>query len=339
MSTLKVLLAASAITAVGATAATAATLDDVKQKGFVQCGVSTGVPGFSYTDDAGNWQGFDPSVCQAVAAAVFGDSTKVKYTSTTGKTRFTALASGEIDMLARNTTWTLSRDADLGFTFIGVNYYDGQGFMVPKELGVTSAQELDGASVCIQTGTTTELNLADFFRLNDMNYEPVPIETQEEAIANYQAGRCDAYTTDASGLAAARSSFDNAKDHIILPEIISKEPLGPLVREGDDQWGDIVRWSLNALILAEEYGVTSENVDEMVESSENPEVRRLLGVEGSMGEMLGVDNKWGYNIVKQVGNYGQVFAKFIGAETPIGLERGLNAQYKDGGLIYSPPAR
>ncbi len=339
MSTMKVLLAASAVTLVSAAGANAATLDDIKAKGFVQCGVSTGVPGFSFTDDSGNWQGFDPAVCQAVAAAVFGDAGKVKYTPTTGKTRFTALASGEIDMLARNTTWTLSRDADLGFTFVGVNYYDGQGFMAPKALGVSSAKELDGASVCIQTGTTTELNLADFFRLNNMSYEPVPIETQEEAITNYQAGRCDVYTTDASGLAAARSSFDNPADHIILPEIISKEPLGPLVREGDEPWGDVVRWTLNAMITAEEFGVNSSNVDDMVASSDNPEVRRLLGVEGNMGEMLGLDPKWGYNVIKAVGNYGEVFEKFIGASTPVGLERGINAQYKDGGLIYSPPIR
>ncbi|HMA14297.1 MAG: amino acid ABC transporter substrate-binding protein [Bacteroidota bacterium] len=339
MSTMKVLLAATALTTFGASAATAATLEDVKQKGFVQCGVSTGVPGFSFTDDAGNWQGFDPAVCQAVAAAVFGDASKVKYTSTTGKTRFTALASGEVDMLARNTTWTLSRDADLGFTFIGVNYYDGQGFMVPKALGVTSAKELAGASVCIQTGTTTELNLADYFRANNMDYEPVPIETNEEARTNYLAGRCDVYTTDASGLAASRATFDNPADHIILPEIISKEPLGPAVREGDDVWGDIVRWSLNAMILAEEYGVTSENVDEMAKGTGNPDIDRLLGSEGNMGEMLGLDNKWAYNIVKQVGNYGQVFEQFIGASTPIGLERGLNAQYKDGGIIYAPPVR
>ncbi len=339
MSTLKVLLAASAVTVIGAAGASAATLDDVKAKGFVQCGVSTGVPGFSFTDDAGNWQGFDPAVCQAVAAAIFGDANAVKYTPTTGRTRFTALASGEIDMLSRNTTWTLSRDADLGFTFLGVNYYDGQGFMVPKALGITSASELNGASVCIQTGTTTELNLADFFRLNNMSYEPVPIETNEEARTNYLAGRCDVYTTDASGLAASRATFDNVADHIILPEIISKEPLGPLVRHGDDQWGDIVRWSLNAMIAAEEFGVTSENVDEMVANSDHPEVRRLLGVEGDMGAMLGLDNQWGYNILKQVGNYGEVFEKFIGANTPIGLERGLNAQYKDGGILYAPPIR
>ena len=339
MSKLKVMLAAGAITVVGATGATAGTLDDVKAKGFVQCGVSTGVPGFSFTDDSGNWQGFDPAVCQAVAAAVFGDASKVKYTSTTGKTRFTALASGEIDMLARNTTWTFSRDVDLGFTFIGVNYYDGQGFMVPKALGVTSAKQLDGASVCIQTGTTTELNLADYFRLNNMNYEPVPIETNEEARTNYLAGRCDVYTTDASGLAASRAALDTPADHVLLPEIISKEPLGPLVRQGDDQWGDVVRWTLNAMINAEEYGVTSANVDDMAANSNNPEVKRLLGTEGDLGGMLGLDSKWAYNAIKQVGNYGEVFAKYIGSDTPIGLERGVNAQYKDGGLIYAPPMR
>jgi general L-amino acid transport system substrate-binding protein len=339
MSKLKVLLTAGALTAVGATGAMAGTLDDVRAKGFLQCGVSTGVPGFSFTDDAGNWQGFDPAVCQAVAAAVFGDSSKVKYTSTTGKTRFTALASGEIDMLARNTTWTFSRDVDLGFTFIGVNYYDGQGFMVPKALGVTSAKQLDGASVCIQTGTTTELNLADYFRLNNMKYEPVPIETNEEARTNYLAGRCDVYTTDASGLAATRAAFDAPADHVVLPEIISKEPLGPLVRQGDDQWGDVVRWTLNVMINAEEYGVTSANVDDMAKGSDNPEVNRLLGTEGDLGGMLGLDSKWAYNIIKQVGNYGEVFAKYIGSDTPIGLERGVNAQYKDGGLIYAPPMR
>jgi general L-amino acid transport system substrate-binding protein len=339
MSKLKVLLAFGALTAVGATGAVAGTLDDVRAKGFLQCGVSTGVPGFSFTDDAGNWQGFDPAVCQAVAAAVFGDSTKVKYTSTTGKTRFTALASGEIDMLARNTTWTFSRDVDLGFTFIGVNYYDGQGFMVPKALGVTSAKQLDGASVCIQTGTTTELNLADYFRLNNMKYEPVPIETNEEARTNYLAGRCDVYTTDASGLAATRAAFDNPADHVVLPEIISKEPLGPLVRHGDDQWGDVVKWTLFAMINAEEYGVTSQNVDDLAKGSDNPEVNRLLGTEGDLGAMLGLDKSWAQNVIKQVGNYGEVFAKYIGSDTPIGLERGVNAQYKDGGLIYAPPMR
>ncbi|WP_299622722.1 amino acid ABC transporter substrate-binding protein [Pelagibius sp.] len=339
MSKLKVLLAAGALTAVGATGASAGTLDDIRAKGFVQCGVSTGVPGFAFTDDAGNWQGFDPAVCQGVAAAIFGDSSKVKYTPTTGKTRFTALASGEIDMLARNTTWTFSRDVDLGFTFVGVNYYDGQGFMIPKALGVTSAKELDGASVCIQTGTTTELNLADFFRTNNISYEPVPIETNEEARTNYLAGRCDVYTTDASGLAATRAAFDDPAAHIVLPEIISKEPLGPLVRQGDEQWSDIVRWTLNAMINAEEYGVTSANVDQMATGSNNPEVKRLLGTEADLGGMLGLEKNWAHNVIKQVGNYGEVYDRYIGASTPIGLERGINALYTDGGLIYAPPMR
>ena len=319
--------------------AQAGTLDDVKAKGFVQCGVSTGVPGFSFTDDKGDWQGFDPSVCQAVAAAVFGDKNKVKFTPTTGKTRFTALRSGEIDLLARNTTWTFSRDTDLQLTFVGVNYYDGQGFMVPKGLGVTSAKELDGASVCIQTGTTTELNLADYFRISGMSYEPVPIETNDEARTNYIAGRCDVYTTDASGLAATRATFEKPDEHVLLPEIISKEPLGPLVRQGDDQWADVVRWSLNAMILAEEYGVTSANAADQMASSNNPEVRRLLGVEGEMGKMVGLPNDWALNIVTQVGNYGEVFEMYIGTNTPIGLARGLNAQYTAGGLVYSPPIR
>ena len=334
-------MASSAVLAAMAVAGTAgaATVDDVRAKGFVQCGVSTGVPGFSFTDEKGDWQGFDPAVCRAVAAAVLGDATKVKFTPTTGKTRFTALASGEVDMLARNTTWTYSRDVDLKFTFIGVNYYDGQGFMLPKSLGVSSAKELNGSSVCIQTGTTTELNLADYFRINGMSYEPVPIETNEEARTNYLAGRCDVYTTDASGLAATRATFDNPADHVILPEIISKEPLGPLVRHGDDQWADIARWAFNAMVNAEEYGVTSANVDEMKKGTANPEINRLLGLEGELGKMLGLDNDWAYNIVKQVGNYGEVFEKYIGAGTPIGLERGLNAQYVNGGLIYAPPMR
>ncbi len=338
MKVTKVLLAAVAATVVSG-AASAATLDDVKSAGFLKCGVSTGVAGFAFTDDAGNWQGFDPAVCQAVAAAIFGDASKVKYTPTTGKTRFEALKSGEIDMLARNTTWTFSRDADLKLTFTGINYYDGQGFMVPKGLGVSSAKELDGASVCIQTGTTTELNLADFFRSNNMNYEPVPIETNAEARQNYQAGRCDVYTTDASGLAATRATFENPKDHVILPEIISKEPLGPLVRHGDDQWGDIVRWVLNVLIIAEELGVTQANVDKMAAESDIPEIKRMLGTEGKYGEMVGLDNDFGVKAIKAGGNYGEIFERYIGTGTPIGLERGLNAQWTDGGLLYAPPFR
>ncbi|WGI22492.1 amino acid ABC transporter substrate-binding protein [Amylibacter sp. IMCC11727] len=320
--------------------AAAGTLDDVKAKGFLQCGVSTGLVGFAAADANGNWDGFDVAVCRAVAAAVLGDPQAVKFTPTTGKTRFTALASGEVDMLARNTTWTFSRDVDLKFTFVGVNYYDGQGFMVPKELGVASAKDLDGATVCIQTGTTTELNLADFFRTNNISYEPVPIETNAEAQQQYLAGACDVYTTDASGLAATRATFEDPAAHVLLPEIISKEPLGPLVRHGDDQWGDIVRWTLNALVAAEELGVTSANVAESAAAAgNNPEVNRLLGTEGNLGEQLGLSADWAKNAIMAGGNYGEIFSKNIGESTPIGLARGLNAQWTDGGLIYTPPFR
>jgi general L-amino acid transport system substrate-binding protein len=320
--------------------AAAGTLDDVKAKGFLQCGVSTGVAGFAFTDASGEWDGFDIAVCRAVAAAVFGDPKAVKFTPTTGKTRFTALASGEIDMLARNTTWTFSRDADLKFTFVGVNYYDGQGFMVPKALGVSSATELDGATICIQTGTTTELNLADYFRANNMSYEPVPIETNAESQSKYLAGACDVYTTDASGLAATRSTFESPGDHVLLPEIISKEPLGPLVRHGDDEWGDIVRWSLNALIIAEEKGITAANVGDLASAAGgDPEINRLLGTEGEYSGMIGLDGKWAANAIAAGGNFGELFEKHIGTNTPIGLARGLNAQWTQGGLIYSPPFR
>jgi len=320
--------------------ASAGTMDDVKAKGFLQCGVSTGVAGFALPDANGNWDGFDVAVCRAVAAAVLGDSNAVKFTPTTGKTRFTALASGEVDMLARNTTWTFSRDVDLKFTFVGVNYYDGQGFMVPKALGVASAKDLDGATVCIQTGTTTELNLADYFRANNIKYEPVPIETNAEAQQQYLAGACDVYTTDASGLAATRATFENPGDHVLLPEIISKEPLGPLVRHGDDQWADTVRWTLNALITAEELGVTSANIAEMSKApTNNPEINRLLGTEGDLGAMLGLDAQWSMRAIAAGGNYGEIFARNIGEATAIGLARGLNAQWNKGGLIYSPPFR
>ena len=324
---------------VAAGAASAGTLDDVKARGTMNCGVTTGLVGFAAPDANGNYEGFDVAVCQAVAAAVLGDPSAVNYVPTTGKTRFTALASGEIDMLARNTTWTFSRDVDLKFTFVGVNYYDGQGFMVPKALGVSSATELDGATVCIQTGTTTELNLADFFRTNNISYEPVPIETNAEAQQQYLAGACDVYTTDASGLAATRASFEDPAGHTLLPEIISKEPLGPLVRHGDDQWGDIVRWTLNAMITAEELGVTSANLAEMSGGSDNPEINRLLGTEGDLGAMLGLDAEWAKRALMSGGNYGEVFERHIGESTAIGLARGLNAQWTDGGLIYSPPFR
>ncbi len=319
--------------------ASAGTLDDVKAKGELACGVTTGLVGFAAPDANGEWAGFDVAVCRAVAAAVLGDASAVKFVPTTGKTRFTALASGEIDVLARNTTWTFSRDVDLKFTFVGVNYYDGQGFMVNKDLGVSSAKELDGATVCIQTGTTTELNLADFFRANGMSYEPVPIETNAEAQQQYLSGACDVYTTDASGLAATRATFEDAANHVLLPEIISKEPLGPLVRHGDDQWGDIVRWTLNALITAEEVGVTSANLAEMSAGTNNPEINRLLGTEGDLGAMLGLDAEWAKRAIAASGNYGEIFEANIGESTSVGLARGLNAQWAQGGLIYSPPFR
>jgi general L-amino acid transport system substrate-binding protein len=332
-------LSAVTLAAMSAGSVFAGTADDVKARGTLNCGVTTGVPGFAQPDADGVWQGFDVAVCRAVAAAVLGDGSAVEFVPTTGKTRFTALASGEIDMLARNTTWTFSRDVDLKFEFTGVNYYDGQGFMVPKALGVASATELDGATVCIQTGTTTELNLADFFRSNNMSYEPVPIETGSEAIAQYLAGACDVYTTDASALAANRANFETPGDHMVLPEIISKEPLGPLVRHGDNNWGDIVRWSLNALITAEELGVTSANMAEMAAGTNNPEINRLLGTEGNLGEMLGLDAEWAKRAIMVGGNYGEVFESNIGSATIIGLARGLNSQWTDGGLIYSPPFR
>ncbi|MGD9863198.1 MAG: amino acid ABC transporter substrate-binding protein [Pseudodonghicola sp.] len=334
-----VFLGALTVAGLAAGAAAAGTMDDVKARGKLNCGVSSGLVGFSAPDANGDWQGFDVAVCRAVAAAVLGDAGAVEFVPTTGKTRFTALASGEIDVLARNTTWTFSRDVDLKFEFIGVNYYDGQGFMVPKALGVSSAKELDGATVCIQTGTTTELNLADFFRANNISYEPVPIETNAEAQQQYLAGACDVYTTDASGLAATRATFETPGDHVILPEIISKEPLGPLVRHGDAEWGDLVRWTLNALIAAEEYGITSANIEELAKGTNNPEINRILGTEGTLGEMLGLDKDWAKRAIAANGNYGEIFAKTIGENTPVGLARGLNAQWTNGGLLYSPPFR
>jgi general L-amino acid transport system substrate-binding protein len=329
---------AAALSAAGL--ASAATLDDVRARGQLHCGINTGLPGFAAPDDKGVWRGFDVDFCRAVAAAVLGNADKVKYTNLTGKTRFTALRSGEIDLLSRNTTWTFSRDVDLQLTFIGVNYYDGQGFMVPRKLGVTSAKQLGGASVCIQTGTTTELNLADYFRVNSMKYQPVPVETMSEARTNYLAGRCDTYTTDASGLAASRAATDNPAAHMILPEIISKEPLGPVVRQGDEQWADIARWTLNALIAAEEMGVTSANVKAMANGTKNPETNRLLGKENLQGrQALGLASDWAVRVIAQVGNYGEIFEKNLGTSTKLGIERGVNAQWKSGGLMYAPPFR
>ena len=315
------------------------TLKRTVRRGEVLCGVNAGLPGFSIPDDKGNWTGFDVDICKAVAAAVLGDATKVKYVPTTGQTRFTALSSGEVDLLARNSTWTFSRDTDLKLDFIGVNYYDGQGFMVRSDLGVTSAKELDGATICIQTGTTTELNLADYFKANNMTYQPVNIDSNAEGEQQYMAGACDAYTTDASGLAATRAAFADPENHIILPEIISKEPLGPAVRHGDNNWGDIVRWTLYALIAAEEYGITSQNIEELSKSSQNPEVQRLLGVTDDLGAMIGLDKDWAKRAILASGNYGEIFAANIGEQTPIGLARGLNALWTQGGLMYAPPVK
>jgi general L-amino acid transport system substrate-binding protein len=315
------------------------TLDAVKSKGFIQCGVSQGVPGFSNPDTSGNWSGIDVDVCRAVAAAVYGDASKVKYSPLTAKERFTALQSGEIDILSRNTTWTLVRDTALGLNFAGVNYYDGQGFMVRKSLGVKSALELAGAAVCTNLGTTTELNVADYFRANEMKYKLVAFEKADEVVAAYDAGRCDVYTTDRSALAAQRTKLKNPDEHMVLPEIISKEPLGPVVRHGDDRWLDIVKWSLYAMLESEEMGITSANVDSMKSSTKNPGIMRLLGVEGDLGKNLGLGKSWAYDIIKQVGNYGESYDRNVGPDTPVKLARGVNALWNQGGLMYPMPAR
>ena len=338
MTKIKAFIGPAVFLTFAAGAATAGTLGDVKGRDVLKCGVNTGFAGFAYPDSSGRWQGFDVAICRAVAAAVLGDQDKIEFVPTTGETRFTALTSGEIDVLPRNTTWTFTRDVDLKFTFAGVNYYDGQGFMVRKDLGVTSAKELDGATICVQTGTTTELNLADYFKTQGISYQPVPIQTPAEADQQFLGGACDAYTTDASQLATQRGTYPNPADYIILPEIISKEPLGPVVRQGDDEWADVVRWTYNALVAAEEYGVTKKNIDEM-SSSENPEVRRLLGTEGDLGRMLGLDADWAKRAIAANGNYGEIFAETIGVGTPANIERGLNALWMNGGLQYSPPFR
>ena len=334
------ILTGLAMGAMAAGTAQASTLDDVRAAGELTCIINTGLAGFAAPNADGRWEGFDVDFCRAVAAAVLGDGDKVKFLSATGKTRFTLLNSGEGDILFRNTTETFTRDVDLKLTFLPVNYYDGQGFIVPASLGVSSAKELDGASVCIQTGTTTELNLADFFRSNGIYYEPVPIETNEEATNNYVAGRCDAYTTDASGLAATRAKLSNPSEHVILPEIISKEPLAGVVRHGDDQWADIAKWVVNALINAEEMGITQANVTELAASNANtPGINRMLGVEGNFGEMLGLDANWAVHAIATVGNYGEIFDRNIGPNTPLAIPRGLNAQWKDGGVMYAAPLR
>jgi general L-amino acid transport system substrate-binding protein len=329
---------AAAFAGLGATGASAATLDDVKAKGFIQCGVSTGLAGFSNPNDAGDWSGLDVDLCRAVAAAIFNDPKAVKFSPLSAKERFTALQSGEIDILSRNTTWTMNRDTAQGLVFAGVNYYDGQGFMVRKSLGVNSALQLSGASVCVQTGTTTELNLTDYFKANNMTYNPVVFEKLEEVNAAYDANRCDVYTTDQSGLYAIRLGLTAADDHMVLPEIISKEPLGPVVRQGDGQWLSIVKWVHNAMINAEELGITSANVDEMLNSTD-PNVMRLLGKDGTFGADVGLTNEWAYQAIKHVGNYGEAFERNVGTGSPLGIARGLNALWSKGGLQYAPPVR
>jgi len=316
----------------------AGTLDDVKSRGYVQCGVTSGLPGFSQPDENGNWTGIDVDTCRAVAAAVFGSADKARFTPLTAKERFTALQSGEIDVLSRNTTWTLTRDASLGLNFTGVNYYDGQGFLVSKSLGVDNAEQLDGATICIQAGTTTELNLADYFRTKGMKFNPLVFDTSEQTVSGFAAGRCDVLTSDRSQLAALRSKLEDPSSAITLPNIISKEPLGPVVRQGDDQWFNIVKWALFVQINAEELGVTQANVAEM-KSSTNPEIQRLLGTTGDMGEKLGVPADFGFRIIQTVGNYGEMYDRNVGPDTPLGLDRGLNALWNNGGIMYAPPVR
>ena len=325
--------------AVAGTALAGPTMDTVKKNGVVTCGVSTGLAGFSLADAQGKYTGLDVDYCRQLAAAVLGDANKVKFVPLSAQQRFTALQSGEVDILARNTTWTLQRDTQLGLNFAPVNFYDGQGFMVFKKLGVKSAKELNGATVCVQPGTTTELNLSDFFRANKMTFKPVVIEKLDEVENAYFSGRCDVYTTDRSGLAATRiSKAPNPDDQVILPEVISKEPLAPAVRHGDDEWFDIVKWVQSAALETEEKGITSKNVDAMLKT-EDPDIKRILGVTPGMGKSIGLDEKWVYNIVKQVGNYGEVFDRNVGKDAPMKLERGLNDLWTRGGLMYSPPIR
>ncbi len=337
---LKLLTAVLGLSIAGLTAggASAQTLQTVKDRDALKCGVNTGLPGFASQNDQGEWQGLDVDYCKAIAAAVFGDPSKVQYSPLSAVQRFPALQNSEVDVLARNTTWTMDRDTTLGLTFAGVNYYDGQGFMVKKELNVSSALELSGATVCVQSGTTTELNLADFFRTNNMEYNPVVIESQSDVNSAYDSGRCDVLTTDASGLAASRLEMGSPDDHAILPEIVSKEPLGPAVRQGDAEWFNVVKWTHYALLNAEELGVTQANVDEMTES-ENPEIRRLLGKDNNFGESIGLSQDWVVNIIKAVGNYGEIFERNIGVDTPLKIQRGQNALWTKGGLQYGMPIR
>jgi len=339
MNYFRLAVAGAALTVGFVAAAQAATLDTVKQRGKLVCGVNPGTPGFGAPNDKGEFAGLDVDVCKAVAAAVFGDVSKVEYKPLNAEQRFTALQSGEVDMLSRNSTWTLSRDTQLGLDFVAVNYYDGQGFLIRADAGVKSALELKGATVCVEEGTTTEKNLGDFDKINGLGIQPVKFKEVAQAVGAYEEGRCDAYTTDASGLAAQRTTLKEPNAHIILPEIISKEPLGPAVRNDDSKWGDVVRWSFYAMLVAEEKGITQANVDEVKGSSQDPEVRRLLGVEDKMGEGLGLSNDWAYNVIKGVGNYGESFERNVGPNTNLKLERGLNALWTKGGLQYAPPVR
>ena len=332
-------LTAATVLGVSSFAQAGATLDAIQKKGFVQCGVSDGLPGFSVPDASGKIVGIDADVCRAVAAAVFGDATKVKFSQLNAKERFTALQSGEIDILSRNTTWTSSRDAGMGMVFAGVTYYDGIGFLVNNKLGVKSAKELDGATICIQAGTTTELNVSDYFRGNGLKYTPITFDTSDESAKSLEGGRCDVLTSDQSQLYAQRIKLGAPQDYVVLPEVISKEPLGPVVRQGDEEWFDIVRWSLYAMVNAEELGVTSANVEEQAKSTKNPDVARLLGAEGEFGKDLKLPKDWAVQIVKQVGNYGESFERNVGTGSELKIERGLNALWNKGGLQYAPPVR
>jgi general L-amino acid transport system substrate-binding protein len=330
--------AAAFVVMCGAANAQQKTMDAVKQRGQLVCGVNVGLAGFSVQDEKGVWTGLDADYCRAIAAAVLNDANKVRYVATTTKERFTALQSRELDVLARNTTWTLQRDSAQGLAFVGVNYYDGQGFIVKKAANVKSAKELSGATVCVQSGTTTELNLADFFRSNNIQYKTLVFEKADEATKAYQADRCDSYTTDVSGLYSVRLQTAKPDDHVVLPDIISKEPLGPAVRQDDFQWFTIIKWVHFALLNAEELGITQANVDQML-SSDVPDVKRLLGKEGDFGKGLGLDNEWAHRIIKQGGNYGEIFDRNVGAGSRLKIERGLNKLWKDGGLQYAPPVR
>jgi len=322
-----------------ATAHAGTTFDAVKSKGYVQCGVSDGISGFSSPDSKGVWKGLDISLCQSFAAAMFNDASRFKVTPVSSAQRFTALQSGEIDVLTRSATQTMTRDTSMGLIGAGVSYYDGQGIMVAKSMGIDSAKNMNGATICVSPGTTTEMNLADWFHANGIQYHPLVIDNLDEMTRAFGSGRCDAMTHDKAQLAGIRAgAFSNPDDYVILPEALSKEPLGPQVRQGDEQWFNLVRWTLNALFEAEEYGITSQNVDDMLGSS-NPNVQRILGVTPGMGKNLGVDDKWAYNIIKQVGNYGEIFESTIGSQSPLKLERGINAQWRDGGLIYGWPIR